>query len=161
MDKRDYIGERGEILFTASITKWCDGEPWFTGVQFLGAKAEAKDFMVSLIGPTAGDATFFVQVKATTTGYSGSGATRKLRVRVGKQAVQKLKAVPGPAYVVGVDVTAEVAFLLPITSATAGPISGIPTKHKLTCRTLKALWREVDAYWSARRMLPTTSSFSP
>lgn len=161
MDRRDYIGERGEILFTALITRWCDGEPWFTGVQFLGAKAEAKDFMVSLIAPTAGDAVFYVQVKATTTGYTRTGATRKLRIKVGKRAVEKLKAVPGRAYVVGVDVAAEVAFLLPITAATIGPINGIPTTHKLTCGTLKRLWREVDDYWSARRMLPSTSSFSP
>ncbi|MBY0512384.1 MAG: hypothetical protein K2P78_00545 [Gemmataceae bacterium] len=160
MDKRDYIGERGEILVTAAITKWCDGEPWFTEVVFLGAKAEAKDFMVSLIAPSAGEATFFVQVKATTTGYTGTGAARKLRVKVGREAVQRLKAVPGPAYVVGVDIVAEAAFLLPITAATTGPINGIPTTHKLTCGTLKRLWQEVDDYWVARTTLPKTSAFS-
>jgi hypothetical protein len=161
MNLLDYIGERGEALFPALITKWCDGEPWFTQVVFLGGKAETKDFMVNLIAPTCGDATFYVQVKATTTGYSGKGASRKLKVKVDKATVEKLKETPGPAFVVGIDIDKESGFIAGITSATKGAISGIPIRHPLNCRAIRKLWNEVNDYWNKKKMLPASSKFSP
>ena len=76
--------------------KWCDGKPWFTEVSFLGAKTEARDFSVSLIDPTGSIATFYVQVKATTKGYSGSGSKKKLKVKVDSEDVRKAKNGSGP-----------------------------------------------------------------
>jgi hypothetical protein len=155
----DYIGERGEILFASLITKWCGGEPWFTEVLFLGAKAEARDFSVSLVSPDSGIATFFVQVKATTTGYSGSGSKAKLKVKVDKDDVEKLKTVPGPAFVIGIDIQNETGFILGITDKSKS-ISGIPVSNKLNCRAIKKLWDEVNDYWKAKNMTRTSSKFS-
>jgi hypothetical protein len=159
MNIKDHIGERGEILFAALITKWCDGEPWFHLV-FQGEKAETKDFAVELIEPTTIAAVFYVQVKATRKGYTGKGANRKLNVKVSKKDVNKLKRSAGPAYVVGIDIEKECGFLLPITEDTTGPISGIPTRHPIECSLIKDLWAEVDDFWKHRDMLPKTSRFS-
>jgi hypothetical protein len=159
MDIKDYIGERGEIIFAYLITKWCDGEPWFQA-QFSGAKAETKDYAVSLIDPTSKDATFFVQVKATTKGYSGKGANRKLRLKVNKKDVEKLKKAPGPAFVVGIDIHLECGFIMAVTEQTVGGFWGIPVTHPLDCTTIPDLWREVDAYWAKRNMLAKKSMFS-
>lgn len=159
MDINDYIGKRGEIIFRMLITRWCNGEPWFDDV-FLGEKAETKDFMVTLIEPTSGDAPCYVQVKATTAGYSGKGNKKKLRVKVSLADVNKLKTSPGPAYVVGIDIKKECGFLVPITQTTTKAISGISTRDRINCRLIKKLWHEVNDYWNARKMLPPTSQFS-
>jgi hypothetical protein len=160
MDVKDYVGMRGEIVFPMLITRWCNGEPWFS-VVFLGEKAEAKDFLVNLIEPTSGDASFYVQVKATTQGYSGKGANRKLKVKVEAADVEKLKLVPAPAFVVGIDVHQDCGFLLAITGKTkTAAISGLLTTHRLNCHLIKKLWKEVDEYWKQKKMLPTSSLFS-
>jgi hypothetical protein len=62
-----------------------------------------------------------------------------LRVRVTQQDVAKLKKVPAPTYVVGIDVEEECGFILSITELTSGGIFGITTRHRLNCRTLRAL----------------------
>ena len=159
MKLQDYIGKRGERIFSVLITRWCGGGPWFDDVH-LGEKYEAKDFLVNLIEPDTGDACFYVQVKATTTGYTGAGANRKLNVQVTKEDVEKLKKVPAPAYVVGIDIDKECGFIIGITQASTGGLSGISTRHRLNCRTIKALWNEVNEYWRARKMLTRSSRFS-
>ncbi len=159
MNIADYIGKRGEIIFSMLITRWCGGKPWFD-VVFLGEKAEAKDFMVNLIEPTCGDANFFVQVKATRQGYVGKSVTGKLKVNVEKEDIEKLKMVPAPTYVVGIDLIAECGFIVAITQSTAGAMWGIPTKHRINCRLIKSLWQEVDDYWKAKKMIASTSKFS-
>jgi hypothetical protein len=109
MDEKDYIEKRGETIFAFLIGKRCDGAFWFLG-EFIDGKAETKDFTVYLIEPSCGEATFFVQVKATAQGYRGKGANRKLNVKVAKEDVAKLKRVTGPAYVAGIDIDLEVGF---------------------------------------------------
>ena len=159
MNLKDYIGERGEILFQSLITKWCDGAPWFTEVVFLGAKSEALDYSVKLIEPTDISAIFHVQVKATTTGYIGRGSKKKLNVKVVKKDVEKMKKSPIPVFVVGIDITNESGFILGITDKSKS-ISGVPVSNKLNCKAIKKLWNEVNDYWSARNVTPTSSKFS-
>jgi hypothetical protein len=96
MNEKDYIGKRGETIFAFLIGKKCSGRFWFH-CDFLGDKAETKDFVVYLIDPACTEATFFVQVKATSRGYSGKGKKRKLKANVSKKDVKKLKGVNGPA----------------------------------------------------------------
>ena len=160
MNIKDYIGKRGEVIFPMLITKWCNGKPWFDST-FLGEKAEAKGFLVNLIGPESGDAYFFVQVKATKNGYTGTGPDEKLKVKVTKADIAKLKKVPAPTYVVGIDIVKECGFIIAITAETTGSISGITTRFRINCGVIKALWKEVDTYWRARKMLAATSTFSP
>jgi hypothetical protein len=64
MNKRDYMGKRGEAIFRFLIPDWCDGKPWFDD-NFLGEKQPTKDFIVNLSEPTSGDAVFYAQVNAT------------------------------------------------------------------------------------------------
>lgn len=159
MNIKDYIGKRGETIFKALITKWCGGRPWFDDI-FLGEKAETRDFLVNLIGPSVVASLFYVQVKSTRKGYTGKGANKKLKVSVTKEDVSKLKNSAGPAYICGIDIVNNCGFLFSITKTTRGPISGIPSRYRINCRTIRKLWKEVDDYWKNRDMLPGTSQFS-
>jgi hypothetical protein len=159
MNLKDYIGKRVEVVFAYLIGKKCNGRFWFH-CDFLGDKAESKDFTVTLIDAPSGEATFFVQVKATTTGYSGTGANRKLKVKVSKKDIKKLKRVTGPAYVVGIDIDLEVGFLVAFTDATGESLSAVPCTHRIDCNLIRKLWREVEQYWAQRNMLPQQSLFS-
>jgi len=157
MDEKDYAGERGETVFRFLIGKKCDGRYWFS-LRFLGEKAETKDFAVYLKDPACGEATFFVQVKATTLGYSGEGRHRKLRVNVSKEDVLKLKTVNGPAFIAGIDLHGEVGFMLPITKQTRNRrISGLPCRFPIDCRLITRLWKNVEQYWTERNMLANRS----
>ncbi len=158
MNLEDHIGARGEILFAALITKWCDGEPWFQ-VIFQGEKAETKDFAVQLIDPTNTAAVFYVQVKATRGGYTGKGARRKLKVSVTKDDVRKLKKIGGPAFVAGIDIENDTGYLLPITRGTRLGINGLPTRTEIDCAAIKALWASVDAFWKSKHMTAGSSPF--
>lgn len=100
-----------------------------------------------------------MQVKATTTGYRGKGRKKKLKVKVDKEDVEKLKTIPGPAFVVGIDIEKEMGYILGITDKSKS-ISGIPVANKLDCQALKKLWDEVNNYWAAKNMTPTSSKFS-
>jgi hypothetical protein len=160
MNMKDRIGKRGETVFAFLIGKKCDGRFWFD-CAFLGDKTETKDFIVYLIDPDCGEATLFVQVKATTMGYMGRGVKRKLNVKVTKADVAKLKRVTGPTYVAGIDVDLEVGFLLAVTKSTrTRTISGIPCHHPIDCSLIPQLWREAETYWAGRNMQASQSLFS-
>jgi hypothetical protein len=159
MNLKDYMGRRGENIFTVLITKWCNGKPLFTD-NFLGEKHETTDFLVELINPTCGHGHFYVQVKATTANYSGTGTGRKLDVQVTKDDVEKLKQIHAPCYIVGVDIENVRGYIASITQQNTVGLSGISIRNSLTCPNLKRLWKEVDTYWTAKTMLAATSIFS-
>lgn len=159
MNERDYIGKRGETVFAFLISKKCRGRFWFYS-EFLGDKAETKDFTVYLIEPDYTEATFFAQVKATSKGYSGKGVNRKLKANVSKKDVKKLKELTGPAYVVGIDIELDQGFIIAITEETGERLSGIPCRHKIDCDLIQKLWKEVTHYWTKRNMLAKKSMFS-
>jgi hypothetical protein len=159
MNLKDYIGKRGENIFTVLITKWCDGKPLFSD-NFLGEKHEGTDFVVELVNPTSGHAQFYVSVRATAAKYTGKGQKRKVSVEVTPLEVQKLKQIHAPTYVVGIDIENVRGFIIAITQSSTGGIYGIPTRFSLNCRTLKALWKEADDYWTAKSMLAVSSKFS-
>lgn len=157
MNIRDWVGARGEYIFAVIITDWCDGRFWFDG-NFLGAKHPVKDFIVDLVDPKASShAMFFVQVKSTRSNYRGSGASRKLSIRISKRDVLRLQGMAGPAYVVGIDIGSKQGFIKAITPGMTTGFSGIPTVHVLDCPGLIALWHEVDVYWAlpSNRVLNT------
>jgi hypothetical protein len=160
MDDRDFIGERGEAIFRFLIGKKCNGRYWFS-LKFLGDKAETKDFAVYLKDPACGEATFFVQVKATTLGYTGKGAKRKLRVNVAKEDLLKLKKVNGPAFIAAIDVDGEVGFMHAITKHTMNRnLAGISCQFPINCRLIAQLWQNVEEYWTQRNMLAERSMLS-
>jgi hypothetical protein len=159
MHARDYIGRRGETIFAFLIGRKGSDRFWFH-CEFLGEKAETKDFTVYLIEPSCGEATLFVQVKATSKGYTGTGANRKLKVNVSKKDVAKLKRVTGPAFVAGIDVELECGFLLAVTEKTGDRITGVPCRHPIDCTLIEQLWKEVEGYWAKRNMVARKSLFS-
>jgi phenylpyruvate tautomerase PptA (4-oxalocrotonate tautomerase family) len=160
MNKRDYIGQRGEALFLFMITDWCGkDEPWFQAVH-LGEKYQTKDFLVDLVNPASGQANFYVQVKTTKGTYSGKGQKRKLKVRVSKASMKKLKKVPAPVFVVGIDIETRMGYVVQITEETADSISGIALTHPLNCTQIKKIWEWVNNYWGNKSMLPEKSAFS-
>ena len=77
-----------------------------------------------------------------------------------KKIVEKLKRIHAPTFVVGIDIDRVCGYIVAITQASAGGINGIPTSNSLNCRTLKALWKEVDNYWKAKNILTQKSKFA-
>lgn len=159
MNRKDYVGSRGEDIFRYVITRWCNGKPLFVQV-FMGDKHEGTDFMVELVEPTCGHAHFFVQVKSTQSRYTGQDEDRKLDVQVSARDVETLKMIHAPTYVVGIDINDARGYITGITQRSAGGISGIHTRNLLNCRTLRTLWKEVDDYWKAMSILMRESRFS-
>lgn len=158
MNESDYIGKRGEAIFRYLITGWCDGKPWFDD-NFLGEKQPVKDFIVNLIEPTSGDAVFYAQVKATNGKYVGKGRTRRLKVKLSKKDTAKLKRAPGPAFVVGIDIGTSKGYFVQLSAQSPTSFSSIPLRHRLNCRNIKKIWRQVDEYWKSKSMLPVRSEF--
>jgi hypothetical protein len=127
------------------VGKKCNGRFWFH-CDFLGDKAETKDFTVYCIEPSCGEATFFVQVKATSKGCVGKGRGKKLKAKVTEQDVKKLKSVTGPAFIAGIDIEAEEGYLVAVTRRSPKKYSGIPCRHKIDCALIEKVWAEVEQY---------------
>lgn len=151
----DEIGKLGEAIFEARIIRFCRKRPWFNP-SHLGEKFPTSDYLVRLVQPSSPGAYFFAQVKGTTKGYTGKARAR-LQVEISAQDVRGLKDSRAPCYVIGVDVNQEHCFIQAITSHSPAHFTSIPTTHPLNCDTKLKLWKEVDAYWQARPMLPNTS----
>ena len=155
----DIIGKRGEALFGAIITRWCGGQQWFDQ-RFLGEKAEALDFEVTLLGSSVFQASFFVQVKATAKAkrYAGTGMGRKLLVRLTAADAKKLGSMKVPAYVVGIDVLSGVAYIQHVPAGAKKGFVGISTRRSLNCRAIRRIWNDVEDFWKSRPVGMTKSS---
>lgn len=160
MDKRNQVGIRGEALFRKIITKWCDDRIWFIDT-FLGDKFEAKDYLVTLLDEKGEkDATFYVQVKATSMGYTGAESDKRLRANVTPDDIESLKGANAPVYVMGIDIIDEKAYLVGVTETTDA-LWGIPATHLIDdCTAIKKLWSEVKSFWQGRSMTLPQTSFS-
>jgi hypothetical protein len=155
----DIIGKRGESLFGAIITRWCGGEQWFDH-RFLGDKAEALDFEVTLLGSSVFHASFFVQVRATAKAkrYAGTGMGRKLLVRLTAADAKKLGGMKMPAYVVGIDVLSGMAYVRHVPGGAKKGFVGISTRRSLNCRAIRRIWNDVENFWKSRPGGMTKSS---
>ena len=150
-EENDLVGERGEVLFRAAITKWCGGKPWFRVVH-QGEKAEALDFQVVLRDSKVFHAMFFVQVKATAhkDRYEGSGNSRLLKVRLKSKDAKKLGRMAVPVFVVGVDVISGVAYYRQVPAGAAKGFTGISVRRRLGCSAIRKLWEKVEEFWNSR-----------
>jgi len=152
---REDIGERGEWLFRLLMTELCGRADPFFRPRFLGEKYPTFDFIVEVVDQPS--YFFFVQVKATTLGYTAR--ENRLRVQVGQGDIDLMVGCPAPAYVVGIDATQNnVGFLLSVNEP-RDHVSSLTTKFKIDCNVLKQLRDEVVAFWSGRNMILTGSSF--
>jgi hypothetical protein len=102
---------------------------------------------------------FFAQVKSTRQGYRQGGGTRRLRVNVNRQEVQRMVASPIPAYVVGIDEPQGLGYLLSMNEPRRAGLGGLPARHLLDCGNLRRLWEEVQEFWSSRNMVLSGSQF--
>jgi hypothetical protein len=154
----DDIGERGQWLFCLLMTRLPAGrnEPYFRP-RFLGDKFPTFDYLVELVGIER--YFFFVQVKTTQLGYRGGKSTRRLRVNVDREDVQRMIASPVPAYVVGVDEPQELGYILSMNEPRKTGLGGLPTRHPLDRTNLERLWHEVRNFWASRDMVLTGSCF--
>jgi hypothetical protein len=112
---------------------------------------------VELVGSEA--FVFFVQVRATRQGYRTGRGTRRLRVNVDREDVQRMVASPVPAYIVGIDEPLGMGYLLSMNEPREAGLGGLPTRHLLECDNLERLWHEVQNFWASRDMLLTGSHF--
>ena len=143
------LGQRGEAIFQAVITRfWAEGYPLFRS-HFLGDKCPNIDFMVELLNVPSGTPFFFVQVKTTRAGYTKNA---RLKVQLGQTDAQQLAGYSVPTYVVGVDEKAESAYLIAVPVDVQSGFSSLSTAYALDEETQNALWQEVLTFWEQAKM---------
>jgi hypothetical protein len=159
MRSKDDIGDRGESIFRVRITQPCGKppEPLFRAF-FLGEKKATLDFMVELIGLQNRSAYCFIQVKTTIKKVKPNAKTLKVGI---KQAdIARMVGYPGPTYIVGVDETAESAYIMSANTPVQKDLPSLPIMYPLDAANLAKLWNEVDNYWKSRKMELKNSVFS-
>ncbi len=150
------LGQRGEAIFQALITRfWAGGLPLFRP-HFLGDKCPNIDFMVELLNVSSGTPFFFVQVKTTRAGYTKKA---RLKVQLGLTDAQELAGYSVPIYVVGVDEKTETAYLSAVPADVQSGFSSLSTAYSLDEETQNALWQEVRTFWEQVKMPSRPSRF--
>jgi hypothetical protein len=141
------IGDRGEAIFESVMTKFHGAQPLFRRPRFMGEKWPDVDYVCELLGPWKSQKLFFfVQVKATGTGYTKG--QQRLKVHIAKDRVLALAAYKAPTYVAGVDTASERVFII----AAAGRIKSLSSLHtgiELNAAGRRKLWKEVQRYWAS------------
>jgi hypothetical protein len=160
MPSTDEIGTRGEAIFVALLT-----QPYGTNrdrlfrAHFLGEKFATLDFLVELTGLRRRMAHFFVQVKTTTRGYTGT-VPPKLKVNVSQKDIDRMINYPAPTYVIGIDEPDELGFIASVNGSRMKQLAGLSTIYPLDQLNLKRLRDEVDRYWRVKDMVLENSVFT-
>jgi len=157
----DDIGIRGEAICVLVLTQFCGRNRPLFRPHFLGDKFPTLDYLVELVDAGPITALFFVQVKATTRGYTQPRqGVRRLHVQVPQEDMRRLVLYPAPTYVIGIDEREEVGYILAADEHSSGPIASLSTSSPLDCEHLGLLWSEVNEYWKQRDMRLLRSVFS-
>lgn len=152
------IGQRGEALFIALLTKPVGRGRFLFRPQFLGDKWPNVDFIVELLGAGASTPYFFVQVKTTRNGYTKK--EHNLKIQVKRESLIKLANYPAPTYIVGIDEVAETGYILSVGKRSRRELSSLPTRYALDEANRKILWQEVKAYWGNQQRGQGKSNFT-
>ena len=145
MNSANHIGDRGEAIFHAVMTRFHGRLPLFR-VRHLGEKWPLVDFVCELEGPWKRQRPFFLaQVKATQQGFTKDG--RRLKVSIKAKRALALSAYKAPVYVVGVDEQSERAFVVGAAGRRISGLSSIYCGGELNTSGRRALWDEVRRYW--------------
>lgn len=161
MSISDDIGTRGEALFFVLMTQFCGRPRPYFRPHLLGQKFIALDYMVELVDAGPITPYFFVQVKTTSQGYTkGSLSTRRLKVQVTPEDMQRLVSYPAPTYIIGIDERDEMGYIVSANAGSPVRFASLPTLFPLTCETLAELWEEVQTFWAQRDMTLNTSKFA-
>lgn len=151
------IGERGErVLFLKLTTPVPPGGSLFKPVS-LGDKWPTADFYVELITDANPRPFFFVQAKATTTGYWQN--PRRLRVRLARKHEERLLRLQVPTYLVGIDETNDRAYIGSDHMRSPNAISSLRAAYPLTVKNLRRLYAEILGFWQANMVKPQQSIF--
>jgi len=151
MFSKDLIGHLGEWIVAVALTHPVGGKynrPLFRPV-FLGEKYPTADLFVDILdkrGYAIGF--FFVQVRATMESKSSTG---RLPIKLELDRYDHLRKLPIPAFVVGVEITKENAFILAASKPRETGISSITTVFSLRDDEVKIrLYQEVRRFWRRR-----------
>ena len=152
---REDIGERGQWLFCTILTELCGRNDPFFRPRFLGDKYPTFDYIVEVVDNPA--YFFFVQVKATTQGYTAQ--EHRLKVQVDQEDSNRMVACPAPAYVVGMDITAPGQGFLLSVNEPRDQVASLTTRFRIDGALLAQLRDEVVGFWSSRDMVLAGSRF--
>ena len=153
----DAIGQRGEYIFAALITKFGLGGSRLFRPQFLGDKAHFVDFVVFLDEPGLTHLFFLVQVKATKAGYTSK--ERRLKVQVSQKHVRELVLCPAPTYIAGIDDEQEIGYLVSASETNLTALSSLSTSHRIDDGNCMRLRQEVIHFWQQRPQSEFVSLF--
>jgi hypothetical protein len=151
------LGKLGENLFSTLIMEPWDREDAFFDPTFLEAKFPTLDFYVELVG-APGRYFFFAQVKTTANGYEGRGKSKRLKVQVSREDLDRLEEFPAPTYIFGIDQQTWAAYLLSANEYVPR-LADFPTTFPLNKENMQRLWDEVSAYWTGKDMVLRDSYF--
>jgi len=153
-DSREMLALRGESWFQLNICeKGKSGRPLFRPT-YLGDKWPTVDYLVEALGEGDRGAFFFVQVKSSENANGGA-----IPVTVSDETMLRLRAVPAPVYVIGIDDVTESGYILSA-NGHRGPLRSVPRTFPLDIDNRERLWREVVDFWHERTdLLPFTSVF--
>lgn len=151
------IGKRGENIFFILMTQVCGKGPLFRP-WFISDQKDGLDYLVELEGKR--EYFFFVQVKATTLGYTVNDP-RCLQVKCSEETIGRMADSPAPAYLVGIDDPGGMGgqgYILSLNERRPA-ISSLSTRFPLNCENLMRLRQEVHDFWSQRDMVLRSSYF--
>ena len=155
----DVTGGLGEKIAELAPCRFDERGDSFFRVAFLGEKWEATDLLV-VPEPAGGLRPYlFAQVKATRGPLPADRGGAAISVR--GEAIAKLRAIPGPTYLLVVHVPTERVFARAVLAdEPARGIGGVATANGLTPDRPRALRDEVVDFWSAAPApKPTDSNF--
>jgi len=155
----DVTGFRGEKIVELCLTEYAAFvEPLFRP-GFLGDKWPAIDFYVELRSVPNMRPYFLGQAKTTST-TDGLDADA-IYITADRHDVERLLAIPGPTYVLGVHEPSRRVFARAVHAGTpAVAITKIPVANELTVSNLRRLHDEVVLHWSSRAFKPNASVFT-
>lgn len=149
------IGDRGHWLFCCLMTELCGRKNPLFRPRFLGDKFPTFNYIVEVVDRP--EYFLFVQVKATTRGYTRNPV--RLKVQVTQEDIDRMVACPAPTYVVGMDVTVPGCGFLLSVNEPRDHVASLTTQFPIDCDILARLQEEVVAYWSCRDMVLRGSGF--
>lgn len=153
-DSREMLALRGESWFQLNICrKGRSGRPLFRPT-YLGDKWPTVDYLVEALGDGDRGAFCFVQVKSSENANGGA-----IPVTIGNEMLLRLRGVPAPAYIIGIDDVTESGYILSV-NGHRGALRSVPRTFPLDLDNRERLWREVVGFWHERTdLLPFTSVF--
>lgn len=156
----DQIGHFGELLAAVDLSRPVKGRykrPLFQPTH-LGGKYPTVDFIVDILAPDdISLGFFFVQVKSTSQGVNKTG---RLPIAVEQVRFNRLAEIPAPTYLVGVDVAAEMSFIVAAYRPRAASVASILTDFSLRDDEIKIdLYKEVIQFWKANKPILHNTRF--